>query len=527
MRTLLFFLVCAVLPAAEPVDLSVIHRIKAEAFRNTQVMESAFYLTDVCGPRLTGSPGLDNAAKWAITRMKEWGLHEPHLEKWGPFGKGWSNVRFSAHLKAPDYSPLIGFARPWSPGTKGGAVSGEPILAPIRSEADFARYKGKLRGRIVMIGEPRPLGPQAVSPYRRLEGGDLAKLALAPDPAAARPPFDAMARRRLRNAINQFLNDEGVLLTIVPSFKRDTATPQDLAVLADGGTVFGTQAGSPSPEDPLPPPSVGLASEHYNRLARLLEHKIPVTLEFEIENRFFEENQDSFTVIAEIPGTNRRDEVVMLGAHLDSWSFATGATDNAAGSAVVMEAMRILKALDLKMDRTVRVALWTAEEQGLLGSRAWVKQNLADPETMALKPAHGKVSGYFNYDNGTGKIRGVYLQSNDMMRPLFESWLAPFRDLGVTAISPRDTSGTDHLAFDAVGIPAFQFIQDPLEYESRTHHSNMDTYDRLQAPDLMQSAAVMAAVSYHAATRPAMLPRKPLPKPRPATATGRRDSAAR
>jgi carboxypeptidase Q len=527
MRPLLLFLAITVLPAAEPVDLSVIHRIKAEAFRNSQVMETAFQLTDVCGPRLTGSPGLDKAAKWAVGRMKEWGISEPHLEKWGPFGRGWTNLRFSAHLKAPEYSPLMGFARPWSPGIKGGSVSGEPVLAPIRTEADFAKYKGKLKGRIVMIGEPRPLVPQSVSPYHRLDDDELAKLAQAADPSATRPAYDAMARRRLRNAINKFLVEEGVLLTIAPSFKRDTATPQDLALLADGGTVFGTQAGSPSPEDPLPPPAVALASEHYNRLARLIEHKVPVTVEFELDNRMFDENPDSFTVIGEIPGTTKRNEAVMLGGHIDSWSFATGATDNAAGTAVVMEAMRILKALDLKMDRTVRVALWTGEEQGLLGSRAWVKQNLADSESMALKPAHKQVSGYFNYDNGTGKIRGVYLQSNDMMRPLFEAWLAPFRDLGVTTISPRDTTGTDHLAFDAVGIPAFQFIQDPVEYEGRTHHSNMDTYDRLQAPDLMQSAAVIASVVYHSATRPGMLPRKPLPAPRPASGSGRRATGDR
>jgi hypothetical protein len=451
--------------------------------------------------------------------MKEWGISEPHLEKWGPFGRGWTNVRFQAHLKAPEYASLIGFARPWSPGTKG-VVSGEPILAPIRTEADFAKYKGKLKGKIVMIGDPRPLGPQTAAPFHRLNQEELAKLALAPDPAGPRPPFDANARRRLRNTINKFLLDEGVVMTVVPSFKRDTNTPQELGVLADGGTVFGTQAGSPNLDDPLPPPSVGLASEHYNRLARLLEHKVPVTVEFDVENQIIEEKQDSFTVVAEIPGTTKRDEIVMLGAHIDSWTFGTGATDNAAGTAVMMEAMRILKALDLKMDRTVRVALWTGEEQGLLGSRAWVKDNVADPETMALKPAHKKISGYFNYDNGTGKIRGVYLQNNDMMRPVFEAWLEPFRDLGVTTIASRDTSGTDHLAFDAVGVPAFQFIQDPVEYESRSHHSNMDTYDRLQAPDLMQASAVIAAVAYHAATRPEMLPRKPLPKPRPAQPAG-------
>jgi carboxypeptidase Q len=518
-------LLAGVLPAQERVDLPVVNRIKSEAFSQSTVMDTAFYLTDVHGPRLTGSPALRLAGEWAAKRMLSWGVHEPRLEPWGPFGRGWVNLRFAAHLTAPGYAPLIGFARPWSPGTKG-AVAGEPVLAPIRSEADFAKYKGKLKGKIVLTGDARPLAPIQTPLSKRLTEDELSKVAISPEPAGPRPAFDAASRRSLRNAINRFLIEEGVLLTVVPSFKRDVSTAEDLSILAEGGTVFGTQAGSPSPEDPLPPPSIGLATEHYNRIARLLEHKIPVTVEIEVENRIIDEQPESFTVVGEIPGSGKRDEVVMIGAHLDSWSFGTGATDNAAGSAVAMEVMRILTALNLKMDRTVRIGLWTGEEQGLLGSRAWVKQNLADPATMSLKPAHAKLSGYFNYDNGGGKIRGVYLQNNDMMRPIFEAWLAPFRDLGVTTTSIRDTGGTDHLAFDAVGLPGFQFIQDPLEYMTRTHHSNMDTYDRLQAPDLMQSAAVMASVVYHAATRPEMLPRKPLPKPASPRAPAGRKSGA-
>ena len=502
------------LVAEERADLSVIHRIKTEAFQNSKVMENAFYLTDVYGPRLTGSSGLKKSAEWAMTRMKEWGIANPHLEAWGPFGRGWENVRFSAHLKAPEYSPLIGFARPWSPGTNG-PVSGEPILAPISTEADLAKWKGKLKGRIVMTGTPRELQPQSGVLLHRYDQAELAGLEQAPDPAAPARRYDAQARRRLRNAINKFLTDEGVVMTIVPSFKRDNSAPGDLNQLADGGTVFGTQAGSPDAEDPIPPPSAALATEHYDRLARLLEHKVPVTVEFDIQNRFLDDTKDSFSVVGEIPGGAKRDEIIMIGAHLDSWSFATGATDNAAGSAVMLEVIRILKVLDLKMDRTVRIGLWTGEEQGILGSRAYVKEHFADRDDMKLKPEHAKLSGYFNYDNGTGRIRGVYLQGNDMMRPIFEAWLAPLRDLGVTTISIRDTGGTDHLSFDAVGLPGFQFIQDPVEYEGRSHHSNMDTYDRLQSADLMQSAAVIASVVYQAATRPEMLPRKPLPKPQP------------
>jgi Zn-dependent M28 family amino/carboxypeptidase len=258
-----------------------------------------------------------------------------------------------------------------------------------------------------------------------------------------------------------------------------------------------------------------LTAEHYNRICRLMEHKIPVKLEFEIQAQFVDDRTDSVNVIGEIEGGRKRNEIVMVGAHLDSWQGGTGATDNAAGSAVMMEVMRILKALNLKMDRTVRLALWSGEEEGLLGSKAYVKEHFGDPETMKLGSEHARLSGYFNVDNGTGKLRGVYIQGNEMMRPVFESWFAPFRDLGAGTISIRNTSGTDHLSFDAVGLPGFQFIQDPIEYNSRTHHSNMDVYDRLQAGDLMQASAIVASFVYNTATREEMLPRKPLPKPQP------------
>jgi Zn-dependent M28 family amino/carboxypeptidase len=257
---------------------------------------------------------------------------------------------------------------------------------------------------------------------------------------------------------------------------------------------------------------VAIFGEQYDRIARLLAQKIPVKLEFDIETKSYEDNLESFNVIGEIPGNRKRDEVVMLGAHLDSWTGGTGAADDAAGCAVMMEAVRILKALDLKMDRTVRVALWSAEESGLLGSKAYVKEHFADPETMVTKPEHAKLSAYFNFDNGSGKIRGVYLQNNDMVRPIFEAWLAPFRDMGATALPIGPTTGTDHLSFDAVGLPGFQFVQDPLEYNTRTHHTNLDTYERVQAGDLMQASAIVASFAYNAANRAELLPRKPMPK---------------
>ncbi|MGH9657455.1 MAG: M20/M25/M40 family metallo-hydrolase, partial [Bryobacteraceae bacterium] len=309
--------------------------------------------------------------------------------------------------------------------------------------------------------------------------------------------------RRFRNRLNRFLNEEGVLVAVSPGDRTD------------GGTVRSTAAGSREESDAVPPPSVALTPEHYNRIVRLIDKKVPVTLEFDIQNKFHEDAREMYNVTAELPGTDKKDEVVMLGAHLDSWTGGTGATDNAAGSSVVMEAIRVLKAADLRPRRTVRVALWTGEEQGLLGSRAYVKEHFADRETMELKPEHARLAGYFNLDNGSGKIRGVYLQGNDMMRPVFEAWLGPFKDLGATTITIRNTSGTDHLSFDAVGLPGFQFVQDPLEYSSRTHHTNMDVYDRLQKADLMQASAVMASFVYHAASRDAILPRKPLPKAQP------------
>lgn len=521
----------AILRAQEKVDLYVMNRIKAEAFQNSKVMENAFYLTDVYGPRLTGSPGLQAAAEWAVRRMQEWGLSDAKLEKWGPFGRGWSCTKFSAHLKEPQYAPLIGFARPWSPGTAG-PVSGQPVLAVIRTEADMEKFKGKLKGKIVLLEEPRPSPLLTAALARRLSDTELAAEALAPDPSESSPffspipqilmtgssssrrggaasggtpgrPYNREAAQRFRNKLNQFLVDEGVLVALVPGYG------------ADGGTVFATGAGSRDLKDPLPPPSVALTLEHYDRIARLIQKKQPVTLEFDIQNRMDTEAKDSFTVTGELPSGRKNDQLVMLGGHLDSWTGGTGATDNGAGCAVALEAIRILKTLDLKMPRTVRLALWTGEEQGLLGSKAYVNQHFADRETMTLKPEHARLSGYFNLDNGTGKIRGVYLQENDMMRPVFEAWLAPFKDLGASTVTIRKTGGTDHLSFDAVGLPGFQFIQDPVEYGTRSHHSNMDVYDRLQAGDLMQASAIMAAMVYDTAAREERLPRKPLPKPEP------------
>jgi hypothetical protein len=509
------------MPAQEKVDLKVVNRIRTEEFHDSKVMEHAFYLTDVHGPRLAGSPGYNAAAEWAMREMEKWGLINVRKEKFA-FGTGWTNLRFVAHSKEPQYTPLIGAARPWSPGTNG-PVSGQTVIAQICTDADMEKFKGKLRGKIVLSQQPPPMTPEDEPALQRYTDAELAEEAMAPDPsprspfaapipASARPrpggcpvqqPFDREAANKFRNKVNKFLTDEGVLVAVSPTYR------------GMGGLVFSSAAGSRDEKDATPPPSVALTTEHYNHIARLVQHKQPVTLEFDIQNKYSKDTTDSFNVTAELPGGSRKDEIVMLGAHLDSWSFGSGATDNAAGCAVMMEAIRLLKALDLKMQRTVRIALWGGEEQGLLGSKAYVAEHFADPKDMKVKPEHNQLSGYFNFDNGTGKIRGVYLQGNDMMRPVFEAWLAPFKDLGASTVTIRNTGSTDHVSFDNVGLPGFQFIQDPVEYSTRTHHSNMDVYDRLQPADLVQASAIVASVVYHAATRDEMLPRKPLPKPQP------------
>ena len=500
----------------ERVDLDAVHKIRQEALQNSKVMDHMFYLTDVYGPRVTNSPGFFSAADWVVKQLGEWGI-KAHLEKWGPFGRGWTFTHFSGHLIEPQYAPLIGFPLAWSPGTNG-PVTGEVTIAVLNAEPDFAKYKGKLRGKIVLVGTGRELQMSLQPLAVRRSDADLAALSQAPEPPqiGVRLPGAVAAdlpdgrggfgqNQRFQRALNQFLADEGALVVVRLGGGR-----------SEGGTVFGQGAGSRDPKDPVPPPTVVLTPEHYNRVARLLDHKIPVKLEFDIQARFLDDRNDSVNVIGDIEGGRKKDEVVMIGAHLDSWQGGTGATDNAAGSAVMIEVMRILKTLNLRLDRSVRLGLWSGEEQGILGSRAYVAEHFAAREDMKVKPEHAKLSAYFNVDNGSGKIRGVNLQGNDMMRPVFEAWFKPLQDLGAGTIAIRNVGGTDHLSFDAVGLPGFQFIQDPLEYDSRTHHSNMDVYDRIQRGDMMQMAAIVASFVYNAANRDEMLPRKPLPKPRPA-----------
>jgi len=489
----------------ESIDLQAIYKIKDEGLQRSKVMEITSYLTDVYGPRLTGSPNIKAAADWAVKEMTSWGLVNAKLETWGPFGRGWTNERFVGHMLTPSVSPLIGAAKPWTPGTNG-VVKADAVLAVLNNDGDLETYKGKLRGKFVLTMPARTVTAHFDPQGTRYTEAQLADLARQPVSGRGRggafggppPPAAGFAQRR-----TAFLVSEGVAATIETSG-------------GDGGTIFVQSGGSRNASDPPTVPQIVLAVEHYNRIVRILEKKIPVTLEFEARNTFYDSDQNAFNVVAELPGTDRADELVMVGAHFDSWSSGTGATDNAAGSAVMMEALRILKATGLRLRRTVRIALWSGEEEGLLGSRAYVENHFANRQTMETKPAHAKFAGYFNVDNGTGAIRGVYLQGNEAVAPVFKAWMAPFENMGMTTLTIRNTGGTDHQSFDAVGLPGFQFIQDTVEYNSRTHHSNMDVYDRIQAADMMQNAVIVASFVYHAANRDQLLPRKPMPKPAPA-----------
>lgn len=543
----------------EKFDQAAIDKIKEEGMKHSQVMDILSYLTDVPGARLTGSPNIKVAQNWAKTKLTEWGLQNAHLEAWGPFGRGWSLEGFSASLVKPNYAPLIAYPKAWSPGTNG-VLRAQPVYFDAKTEADLDKYKGKLKGAIVLLSEAREVKAHYEAPGRRQSDEDLLRLANAEPPVPGGPgggrnfrPTDAQrAAQALALKKWLMLQDEGAALVLEPG-------------RGDGGTMFVQSATLAYPQDfprdkqktirdkdaPAIVPQVVVAVEHYNRLIRMIERGAPVELEFNVSTKFYDQDLMSANVIAEIPGTDLKDEIVMLGAHFDSWHSGTGATDNAAGSAVCMEAVRILQSLGLKPRRTIRIGLWSGEEQGLLGSRAYVSEHFAkrlgpeprfgggppapgatpepqSPPQFEIKAEHEKFAGYFNLDNGTGKIRGIYMQGNEEVRPIFRAWFAPFKDLigaapapepqagqqrnlPVATLSISNTGGTDHLSYDAVGLPGFQFIQDPIEYDTRTHHSNMDVYDRIQDDDMKQAATIMAAFVYNTAMRDKKLPRKPMP----------------
>lgn len=494
--------------AQERVDVATIERIKTEAMDHSQIMDITSWLTDVHGPRLTGSPAAKSAGDWAVATMKSWGLTNPHMEWWGPFGRGWASERFSAQILAPIPAPLIAYPGAWSTGTNGPAT-GAVVQVTLDSMSDLAAARGTLRGKWIVMRPPTELKAKFEPLASRFTDEQLEGMAAVVPPTqsqqaqgggrrfGARPTGPNMNEER-----RKFLVEEGVLGILQ-------------AGRGDGGTVFVSSTGSRAVDAPPSVPTIVLAAEHYGRIWRMLERKVPVTVEIDSKVRFYDDNLNSFNIFADIPGTDPKlkDEVVMIGAHFDSWHAGTGATDNAAGSAVMMEAMRILKKLDLKPRRTIRIGLWTGEEEGLIGSRAYVSKHLASRDSTGLHTTDewSKFAAYFNVDNGTGKIRGVYQQSNPEVGPIFDAWMGPFKANGMKTTTITNTGGTDHQAFDGVGLPGFQFIQDPVEYSTRTHHSNMDTYERIQEDDMKWNAAVLASFAWQAAQRDEKLPRKPLP----------------
>ncbi len=551
----------------ERIDLNVIHQIKTAELGGgaggggggrggrgpaprPPIMETLYNLTDRYGPRLTNSPQFRAAGDWAVGQLKEWGLSNVHLEKFatqptpseaaaaddaaanadgGGAGGGrggarraaipsWQLTGYSGAMVEPTYMPIIGYPQAWSGGTNGPLTAEAILVPPIQSMADMDKLHGKLTGKIVLTVAALDLALPTTPLAHRYTDEELNGLIPEVFPAgrggrggnpgaAAMTPQEQQAFQRRQTT---FWQDEGAVATITASARGQS------------GIVFASNGSSRTGDPTKNLPSLAITAENYNRIARLLEHNVAVKLSFDIKVQWDTSNTEAFNVIAEIPGATKPNEVVMVGGHFDSWHMGTGATDNGVGSVVAMEAMRILKSLNLKMDRTVRMALWGGEEEGELGSAAYVRDHFADPADMKLKPEHTGLAGYFNVDNGAGKIRGIYLQGNEMERPIFEQWFAAIKDLAPGAVTIRNTGGTDHQSFDAVGLPGFQFIQDPLDYDTRTHHSNADVYDRVQQADLEQMAIVEAYFVYNAATRPEKLPRKDLPAARGAGGRGGR-----
>jgi carboxypeptidase Q len=609
---------------AEKVDTEVVNKIKEEGLKKSQVMETISFLTDVHGPRLTNSPQLRTAAEWTKGRLTKWGLENVHLEPWGPFGRGWSLEAFTANMIEPSFSPLIAVPKAWSPSTPK-TIRGTPIFFDVAKEEDLEKYRGKLRRAIVLLSPPREVKALFDPPAKRQSDTDLLRLANgetrsryvtpsnaapsnAPTPpgapgAAPGSQFGASAEQRAQIALNnkkwQMIYEEGAAVVLEPGrgdggtiFVGSATLPPSVTgqrepntqtrSVSEGSTGNGQPPAAGENPNPRAPrvwskdcpdivPQVVVAVEHYNRIVRMLQKESPVQLEIDIAARYHADDLMCFNILGEIAGGDLKDELVMLGGHFDSWHGGTGATDNAIGCGVALEAVRILQSLGIKPRRTIRLALWTGEEQGLLGSKAYVtdhfgkaitppsppgsktgrgsrggqtstrsasEANTASPTQPAktaenadenkavgtpptsstaqrptkyeLKPDHAKFAAYFNLDNGSGKVRGVYLQGNEAVRPIFHAWLQPFIDLGAITLSSNNTGGTDHLSYDAVGLPGFQFIQDQLEYDTRTHHSNMDVFDRLQEDDVKQASIIMASFVYHAAMREEKLPRKQL-----------------
>jgi len=507
--------------AQSGVDNATIARIRAEAVANSQAIEHHWWLSEVIGPRPTATPGYQQGAEWVMKKFAEWGMTNIHLERF-PFGQGWTIERFSAHMLTPQPAPLIGLPRWYSPSTAG-PVTADVVRLRAASEADLATYQGQLRGKIVVIQAPRDVRMLDGRIVLRMDDADWKEAMTPPAPPDATakpagPPAGAQAAQKLNLAIQRFLVTEGVAAVL------DRGSDSDLSAggsnlswqtqRVDGGTIFPGNGGSRDPKAPPQVPSATLAVEHYNRIVRLLDRGQPVRMELNIQTQFHPETDPAgsgFNIIGDIPGTDLAHEVVIMGAHFDTYPYATGATDNTTGTVAMMEVARAIHALGLKPRRTIRIALWGAEEQGLIGSREYVNRHYFDPATKTPRADHAHVQAYFNLDNGTGRIVGIWGQGNAGAMTRFEQWGQAVKDLGWKNVSPRPVSQTDHVSFHNAGLPGFQFIQERLMYNSRTHHSNMDTFDHLQKDDVIQQGAVAAVFAWYAANTPERLPRLPVP----------------
>jgi hypothetical protein len=516
-------------PAVYTAPKESIERIRDEGMNRSQVMQTLSYMTDVIGPRLTGSPNMKRANEWTRDKMKEWGMQNAHLESWGPFGRGWSLRTYSASIVEPQFIAVNGFPKAWSPSTRG-TVTSEIVLVEGKTASDLDKYKGKLRGKIVFVSAERPLKANEKAYSSRLKDETLEKMAAATPKEDGDVPPPAMMKN-IREHFNdqavkiKFLIDEGAAVMVDNSgggsggtiFVQGASVGVEMGEIKSFDDLFASAAFQPQNKkyEANMLPQMTLATEDYNRIVRMIKAGGTPRMSVNIETQYHDDDPMGYNTIAEIPGSDPalKDEVVMLGAHLDSWHSSTGATDNGAGSAAVMEAARIIQASGLKPRRTIRVGLWSGEEQGLFGSINYVKQHLGERESggaLNKRADYDKLSAYYNLDNGTGKIRGVYMQGNAAVRPFFEAWLAPFADLGAKTLTISNTGGTDHLPFDAIGLPGFQFIQDEIEYGTRTHHSNQDNFDRIQADDMKQASTIIAAFAYQTAMMDGKLPRKPL-----------------
>lgn len=490
---LLWMIPCISIAQTETVDLKVIKMIRQEGFHNSSISETAIHLVDGIGPRLSGSTQLTKANEWAKQQLEEWGLSNVRIEPWGEFGSGWENEKFYIAMTKPYYQPLVAIPQAWS-GSTNGLIKAEVVVVNIRSNDDFETYRGTLRDKVVVSPILRELELSFNPPASRFTDEQLDDLRKLPESSdiMRRNIGDWAAMRELARSINEFLREEGVS-----------------AIINSSGSFGTVRSGGVSRALTNHPPQIDMTYEHHARMVRLLERGIPVEIELDVQNRFLEEDLIGYNVIGEIPGTDPKlkDQMVMVGAHIDSWHVG-GGNDNGSGVIVMMEVMRILKAIGVDLRRTIKIGLWGSEEQGLLGARGYVRDYLYDQSDDSRKPGFDKFSAYYNIDYGSGKIRGVYTMGNDALAPIFEAWIKPLEDLGITTVSPRSSGGSDHGAFNSAGLVGLPFIQDRLDY-GRGYHTNMDTFERMSIEDMKQIAVVVATFVFHTAQRDELLPRKP------------------